>query len=97
MAQLTDRYTGIELYGTDGQKIGTVSGLLTSDELQQYYVVERGGFLGFGRSTYYVPADRGVATSSRRLDTDVRESQIGELGWDRPPVDLSNVERVTTP
>jgi hypothetical protein len=97
MAELTDRYTGIELYGSDGDKIGTVVGLLTSDDLHQYYVVDRGGFLGLGKTRYYVPADRGVAAGSRRLDADATVSQFGELGWDEPPVDPATIERVSTP
>ncbi|HEY7031436.1 MAG TPA: PRC-barrel domain-containing protein [Thermomicrobiales bacterium] len=97
MAELTDRYLGIELYGADGERIGTVAGLLTADDLAQYYVVEHGGFLGFGKRRYYVPAERGVATGGRRLDTDATESQFGALGWDTPPVDPASVHRVAAP
>jgi hypothetical protein len=85
MAELTDRYMGIELFGADNEKIGTVTGMLTADDLRQYYVVEHGGILGFGKSTYYVPADRGIATAGRRLDVDVTQAQFATLGWDRAP------------
>jgi hypothetical protein len=92
MAELTDRYLGIELHGLDGEKIGTVVGMLTDDQLHQYDVVERGGFLGFGKkTTYYVPADRGTATGGRRLDVDATAEQFPELGWDQAPGDLSAV------
>jgi hypothetical protein len=93
MAEMTERYMGIELFGSDEQKIGTVVGLLTTDDLHQYYVVESGGFLGFGKTRSYVPADRGVATGGRRLDVDATAAQFVDLGWDRAPAETSSASR----
>ena len=36
MAEMSDKYKGIELFGGDGEKIGTVTGLLLDDHRQQY-------------------------------------------------------------
>jgi hypothetical protein len=87
MAEITERYKGIELYGSDGERIGTIVGQLTADDRHQYYVVERGGFLGFGKTRYYVPADRGVAAGSRRLNIDATAADLAGLGWDRSPTE----------
>jgi hypothetical protein len=97
MAELNNRYAGIELYDADGKKVGTIAGLLTADDLHQYYVVEHGGFLGFGKSHSYVPADRTITSGGRRLDTEVPSSRFGELGWDEPPVDMTTVDHSATP
>jgi hypothetical protein len=87
VAELTHRYQGIALYGADGERIGTVVGLLTDDDRRQYYVTETGGFLGFGKRRAYVPAERGVATGSRRLDVDATAADVAGLGWDRSPTE----------
>ena len=87
MAELSDKYKGVELFGGDGEKIGTVAGLLVDDYRQQFYVVERGGLLGIGGSQYYVPADLGVATGSQRLDVEATEAEFVDLGWDRSPAE----------
>lgn len=85
MAEMTDKYQGVELFDAEDEKIGTVSGMLTDDNLHQFYVVETGGLLGFKKTRYYVPAEAGVATGSQRLDAEVTKDQIDDLGWDRPP------------
>ena len=85
MAEMSDKYKGIELFGIDGEKVGTVSGLLVDESRRQYYVVDAGGSLGLGRTRYYVPAELGVATGSQRLEIELNGDQIAEMGWDRAP------------
>ena len=85
MAEMTEQYMGIEMFGQNDEKIGTVVGLLTADDRRQFYVVESGGFLGMGKSSYYIPAERGIATNDKRLDVDVTTDQLSTLGWDHLP------------
>jgi hypothetical protein len=85
MIAMTDKYQGIELFGTDGKRIGIVAGLLTGNDRRQHYVVETRGVLGRGKTRYYVPAEHGVATGGRRLDVDAREADFVAWGWHRPP------------
>ncbi len=87
MATTTDKYQGIELFGIDNEPIGTVAGLLTLEDRRQFYVVDAGGFLMFGKTRYYVPAGEGVATGSRRLEVAMTAADMEQRGWDQTPVD----------
>lgn len=80
MAELSEKYMGLNVFGPDDKKIGTVNGLLVDDDRRQYYVVESSGFLGRSRATYYVPAEKGVATGSQRLRVDTTADRFEELG-----------------
>jgi hypothetical protein len=86
MSAMTDKYRGIDLFGDDGRRIGTVTGLLTGDDRRQHYVVETRGFLGRGGTRYYVPAEHGIATGSRRLEIAAREADLVAWGWNQPPI-----------
>ncbi len=76
----TDIMTGADVFGADGEKVGTVAAVYPG-----YIVVEK-GFLFL--TDYYVPMSAVASASSDRVVLTLSKDVALQSGWDAQPVDL---------
>jgi uncharacterized protein (TIGR02271 family) len=79
---------GVEVYGADGDKVGTVSGVYPS-----YIVVEKGFFFP---TDYYIPVSAIASYDTDRVYLNVSKDAALGRGWDTRPVDLETATVGTT-
>ena len=79
---------GDEVYGSDGDKVGTVA------EVQSSYIVVEKGF--FFPTDYYVPMSSVASADSNQVYLDVAKDAALQSGWDAQPVDLETATFDTT-
>jgi uncharacterized protein (TIGR02271 family) len=72
--------TGAEVYGADGDKVGTVSTVYPG-----YIVVEKGLFFP---TDYYIPMSAVASADTDRVYLNVAKDAALGRGWDTRPVDL---------
>jgi uncharacterized protein (TIGR02271 family) len=79
---------GAEVYGADGDKVGTVSAVYPG-----YIVVEKGLFFP---TDYYIPMSAVASYDTDRVYLDVTKDAALGRGWDTRPVDLETATVGTT-
>src|SRR3954467_14597064 len=76
-ADAFDIGVGDDVYGSDGDKVGTVS------EVQQDYLVVEKGF--FFPTDYYIPASAVASASTGQVVLNVDKATALASGWDTVP------------
>jgi len=76
----TDITTGAEVFGTDGDKVGTVAAVYPG-----YIVVEKGFFFP---TDYYIPMSAVASSDSDRVYLNLAKDAALNSGWDAQPTDL---------
>jgi uncharacterized protein (TIGR02271 family) len=76
----SDIMTGADVFGADGEKVGTVAAVYPS-----YVVVEKGFFFP---TDYYVPMSAVSSADSNQVYLNVAKDVALQQGWDAQPVDL---------
>jgi hypothetical protein len=74
---------GLDVYGSDGQKIGKVDQVLSSAESGRRYLLVKAGLLG--TEEYYVPESAIEMTGQDRIVLTVTGDEIKGRGWVKPP------------
>jgi len=80
--------TGAEVYGADGDKVGTVSAVYPG-----YVIVEKGFFFP---TDYYIPMSAVASYDTDRVYLNVSKDAALGRGWDVRPVDLETATVATT-
>jgi uncharacterized protein (TIGR02271 family) len=80
--------TGAEVYGADGDKVGTVSAVYPG-----YIVVEKGLFFP---TDYYIPMSAVASYDTDQVYLNVSKDAALGRGWDVRPVDLETATIATT-
>jgi uncharacterized protein (TIGR02271 family) len=70
--------TGWDVYGSDGEKIGTI------DEVGANYVVVQKGF--FFPTDIYIPTSAVTSVGEDRVEISATKDSVEGQGWDQPPV-----------
>ena len=76
----TDVVTGAEVFGADGEKVGTVAAVYPG-----YIVVEKGFFFP---TDYYVPMSAVASYDNNQVYLTVAKDEALQSGWDAQPTDL---------
>jgi len=76
----TDIITGADVYGADGDKVGTVAAVYPG-----YIVVEKGFFFP---TDYYIPMSAVASADSDRVTLTMAKDAALNSGWDAQPTDL---------
>src|SRR5215208_6741104 len=84
----TDIINGAEVYGADGDKVGTVSAVYPG-----YVIVEKGFFFP---TDYYIPMSAVASYDTDRVYLNVSKDAALGRGWDVRPVDLETATVATT-
>jgi uncharacterized protein (TIGR02271 family) len=84
----SDITTGADVYGSDGDKVGTVAAVYPG-----YIVVEKGFFFP---TDYYVPMSSVASADSNQVYLNVAKDAALQSGWDAQPVDLETATYDTT-
>jgi uncharacterized protein YrrD len=74
---------GLDVYGSNGQKIGKVDQVLSSAESGRRYLLVKAGLLG--TEEYYVPESAIEMTGQDRIVLTVTGDEIKGRGWVKPP------------
>ena len=80
--------TGAEVFGSDGDKVGTVSAVYPG-----YIVVEKGLFFP---TDYYIPMSAVASYDTNQVYLSVAKDAALDRGWDSRPVDLETATIGTT-
>src|SRR5215213_3224872 len=84
----TDINTGAEVYGADGDKVGTVAAVYPG-----YIVVEKGLFFP---TDYYIPMSAVASYDNNQVYLNVSKDAALDRGWDTRPMDLETATIGTT-
>src|SRR5215207_5014899 len=84
----TDIITGAEVFGADGEKVGTVAAVYPG-----YIVVEKGFFFP---TDYYIPMSAVASADNDQVYLNVAKDVALQQGWDAQPVDLETASYDTT-
>src|SRR5215213_8786472 len=84
----TDIITGAEVFGADGDKVGTVSAVYPG-----YIVVEKGFFFP---TDYYIPLSAVANYDADRVYLNLAKDAALNSGWDAQPTDLETVSYDTS-
>src|SRR5215218_1637941 len=76
----TDIITGAEVFGADGDKVGTVAAVYPG-----YLVVEKGFFFP---TDYYIPLSAIASYDNDQVYLNVAKDAALQSGWDAQPTDL---------
>src|SRR5215213_7416601 len=76
----TDIITGAEVFGADGDKVGTVAAVYPG-----YLVVEKGFFFP---TDYYIPLSAVASYDNDQVYLNVAKDAALQSGWDAQPTDL---------
>lgn len=76
---------GLSVYGSDGQKIGTVDEVLTDTTTGRRYFLVKSGPLGLGTDTYYIPEKAVELVGSDRVVLNMTKTDAEAQGWTTPP------------
>ncbi len=80
-----DHVKGLAVYGSNGEKIGTVDEVLTDTTSGRRYFLVKGGPLGLGTDTFYIPESAVELTGSDRVVLNMTKTDIEAQGWMNPP------------
>jgi uncharacterized protein (TIGR02271 family) len=84
----TDIITGAEVFGADGDKVGTVAAVYPG-----YLVVEKGFFFP---TDYYIPMSAVASYDNDQVYLNVAKDAALQSGWDAQPTDLETARYDTT-
>jgi uncharacterized protein (TIGR02271 family) len=84
----TDIITGAEVFGADGDKVGTVAAVYPG-----YLVVEKGFFFP---TDYYIPLSAVASYDNDQVYLNVAKDAALQSGWDAQPTDLETATLETT-
>src|SRR5215204_6203886 len=84
----TDIITGAEVFGADGDKVGTVAAVYPG-----YLVVEKGFFFP---TDYYIPMSAVASYDNDQVYLNVAKDAALQSGWDAQPMDLETARYDTT-
>jgi uncharacterized protein (TIGR02271 family) len=84
----TDIITGAEVFGADGDKVGTVAAVYPG-----YLVVEKGFFFP---TDYYIPLSAVASYDNDQVYLNVAKDAALQSGWDAQPTDLETARYDTT-
>ena len=84
----TDINTGAEVYGADGDKVGTVAAVYPG-----YIVVEKGLFFP---TDYYIPMSAVASYDNNQVYLNLAKDAALNSGWDAQPTDLETARYDTT-
>ena len=76
----TDIITGVEVFGADGEKVGTVAAVYPG-----YIVVEKGFFFP---TDYYIPMSAVASYDNNQVYLNLTKDAALHSGWDAQPTDL---------
>ena len=74
----------LDVYGANGQKIGSINQVLTDTTSRQHYLLVKGGPLGLGED-YYIPESAIDLVGQDRVVIDKTQDQLKASGWTKPP------------
>src|SRR4029453_17397270 len=80
--------TGDEVYGSDGDKVGTVA------EVQPSYIVVEKGF--FFPTDYYIPLSAIASVAGGQVSLNVDKDAALQSGWDTVPAATPGTETIVT-
>ena len=83
----TDIITGAEVFGADGDKVGTVAAVYPG-----YLVVEKGFFFP---TDYYIPLSAVASYDNDQVYLNVAKDAALQSGWDAQPMDLETARSDT--
>jgi uncharacterized protein (TIGR02271 family) len=84
----SDITTGADVYGSDGDKVGTVAAVYPG-----YIVVEKGFFFP---TDYYVPMSSVASADNNQVYLNVAKDAALQSGWDAQPTDLETASYDTS-
>jgi uncharacterized protein (TIGR02271 family) len=84
----TDIITGAEVFGADGDKVGTVAAVYPG-----YIVVEKGFFFP---TDYYIPTSAVASSDTDRVYLTLAKDAALNSGWDAQPADLETASYDTS-
>src|SRR5215203_2065661 len=84
----TDIITGAEVFGADGDKVGTVAAVYPG-----YLVVEKGFFFP---TDYYIPLSAVASYDNNQVYLNLSKDAALQSGWDAQPTDLETARYDTT-
>jgi uncharacterized protein (TIGR02271 family) len=84
----TDIITGAEVFGADGDKVGTVAAVYPG-----YLVVEKGFFFP---TDYYIPMSAVASYDNDQVYLNVAKDAALQSGWDAQPTDLETARSDTS-
>ncbi|HEU4793164.1 MAG TPA: PRC-barrel domain-containing protein [Nitrolancea sp.] len=80
-----DQLQNLDVYGAQGQKIGSVNQILTETTSNRHYLLVKAGPLGLGTEDYYIPETAIDMVGQDRVVIDKTEDQLKSSGWTKPP------------
>lgn len=80
-----DHVKGLGVYGSNGEKIGTVDEVLTDTTSGRRYFLVKGGLLGLGTETFYIPESVVELVGSDRVVLNMTKTDVEAQGWMNPP------------
>lgn len=80
-----EQLKNLDVYGAQGQKIGSVDQVMTETTSRQHYLLVKGGPLGLGTEDYYIPESAIEMVGQDRIVIDKTEDQLKSSGWTKPP------------
>jgi len=83
----TDIITGADVYGADGDKVGTVAAVYPG-----YIVVEKGFFFP---TDYYIPMSAVASADADQVYLNLAKDSALNSGWDAQPTDLETASYAT--
>ena len=84
----TDITTGADVYGADGEKVGSVAAVYPG-----YIVVEKGFFFP---TDYYIPMSAVASADNDQVYLNLAKDAALNSGWDAQPTDLETVGYATS-
>ena len=84
----TNITTGADVFGADGEKVGTVAAVYPS-----YIVVEKGFFFP---TDYYIPMSAVASADSDQVNLNLAKDAALNSGWDAQPTDLDTASYDTS-
>src|SRR5918993_5435661 len=84
----TDIITGAEVFGADGDKVGTVAAVYPG-----YIVVEKGFFFA---TDYYIPMSAVASFDNDQIYLNLAKDAALQSGWDAQPTDLETASYDTS-
>src|ERR671921_2847740 len=84
----TDIITGADVFGADGEKVGTVAAVYPG-----YIVVEKGFFFP---TDYYIPMSAVASADSDQVTLNLAKDAALNSGWDAQPTDLDSASYDTS-
>lgn len=80
-----DQVKGLGVYGSNGEKIGTVDEILTDTTSGRRYFLVKSGPLGLGTESFYIPESVVELVGSDRVVLNMTKTDVEAQGWMNPP------------